>query len=469
MKILMLGWEYPPMISGGLATATEGLINGLISLGHKVTLVLPYFPHSVKIKGLKIVSPENPYILDEEIDENIHNIKSVHNQKQKSVFEIISQTYQDIENIIQNISNKNNISHYNYTLNDIDLSQNEKENLEKDLKNYHHLLTENLKSNEINLKIKPFTFSISNEINEKIYALGLLALDILSKDPDYNIIHAHDWMSFTAIDMLNSKYDIPVVAHIHSTEIDRAGDIHNNRRILAIEKKGLENADMIIAVSNYTKNVIIEKFGIMHKKIKVVYNANNDQHITLIKKTEKSIEHKSNKQTVTFVGRITFQKGPSYFVFAAQKVLKINPNVIFKVVGTGDLLPSMKQLIWELGIDKNFIFSGFLNAEGVQNVLNDSSLFVMPSVSEPFGIVALEAIAKNIPVIISKQSGVSEVLNHAMKVDFWDTDLMADRILSILKYKPIRNELVENSLKDLSHRTWKHSAQTLINAYSDFH
>ncbi len=465
----MLGWEYPPMISGGLATATEGLINGLIALGHKVTLVLPYFPHTVKIKGLKIVSPENPYILDEEIDDNIHNKKTVYNQKQRSVFDIISQTYQDIELIIQNISNKNNNSHYNYALNDFDLSQKDKENLEKDLKNYHHLLTENLKSNEIKLKIKPFTFSISNEINEKIYALGLLALDILAKDPDYNIIHAHDWMSFTAIEMLNSKYDIPVVAHIHSTEIDRSGDIHNNRRILAIEKKGLENADMIIAVSNYTKNVIIEKFGIVHKKIKVVYNANNDQHITLIKKTEKNLENKTSKQTVTFVGRITFQKGPSYFVFAAQKVLKINPNVIFKVVGTGDLLPSMKQLIWELGIDKNFIFAGFLNAEGVQNVLNDSSLFVMPSVSEPFGIVALEAIAKNIPVIISKQSGVSEVLNHAMKVDFWDTDLMADRILSILKYKPIRNELVENSLKDLSQRTWKHSAQTLINAYSDFH
>lgn len=170
---------------------------------------------------------------------------------------------------------------------------------------------------------------------------------------------------------------------------------------------------------------------------------------------------------VTFVGRVTYQKGPYYFVQAAKKVLQFNSNVMFKVVGSGDLLVSMKQLVSELKLDKNFYFTGFLNSNEVKNILADSDVFVMPSVSEPFGIVALEAIAQKIPVIISKQSGVSEVLNHVLKVDFWDTDLIADRILSVLKYHCIKSEMIDYSLQDLSQRTWIKSAETLTAAYSE--
>jgi glycosyltransferase involved in cell wall biosynthesis len=166
------------------------------------------------------------------------------------------------------------------------------------------------------------------------------------------------------------------------------------------------------------------------------------------------------------VGRITFQKGPAYFVHAAELVLKSNPRVRFRVVGTGDLLDSMKQLVWELGIDKSFVFDGFLDARQVQEVLADSDVFVMPSVSEPFGIVALEAVQQNIPVIISKQSGVSEVLPNALKVDFWDTELLADRILSLLKYHKVRRELVSNSQRDLVRRTWHQAALKCQEAYN---
>ncbi|KAB8040500.1 glycosyltransferase [Silvanigrella paludirubra] len=469
MKILMLGWEYPPMISGGLGTATEGLINGLIKMGNEVTLILPYFPHLVKIPGLKIVSPENPFVFEK--NEKLEIQENLIIKKTNDSITAVNETYNEIKNSIQEKLNAHKNSHYNYKIENKELSFSEKKKIEYNLKKIHECII-NLNENKENQNNRNIDFSFSRDasINEKCYIVGLLALDVLSKDENYQVIHANDWMTFTATQMIRNKYQIPIVAHIHSTEIDRSGEINNNKNILEIEKMGVSICDIVIAVSEYTKNLLVEKFNIPPEKIKVVYNANNYQHVQkLNEKIEPVLENSEEeiKPVVTFVGRITFQKGPSYFVLAAEKVLKENPNVIFKVVGTGDLLPAMKQLTWELGIHKNFQFEGFLNSTGVQLALQTSDLFIMPSVSEPFGIVALEAIAQNIPIIISKQSGVSEVLHHAMKVDFWDIDLMADRILSILKYSPMKKEMITNSIQDLNDRTWLHSAQTLISAYSE--
>ncbi len=471
MKILMLGWEYPPMISGGLGTATEGLINGLIGIGHKVTLVLPHFPHHIKIPGLKIVSPENPFILDEDFFSMAQKYSKEEVEPKNESLSIVNKTYDEFRNANnQNLFNPTS-SHYNYKLQDKELTSSEQKKLSDNLKNYHEYILNNKFYNLNPIELPEFAFSIENNITEKAYILGLLALDILQKDSNYQVIHANDWMSFTAVKMVKEKKQIPIVVQIHSTEIDRSGEIHNNQKILSIEKMGINLADIVIAVSEYTRNLLVEKFNVPYEKIKVVYNANNTQHKYNIEDSNFRQKNINSEKTpvVTFVGRITFQKGPSYFVSAAEKVLKINPNVLFKVVGTGDLLPSMKQLTWELGIHTQFQFEGFLNSIEVQKALKNSDMFVMPSVSEPFGIVALEAIAQNIPIIISKQSGVSEVLNHAIKVDFWDVDLIADRILSILKYAPIRNEMISNSINDLSNRTWLQSAQSLISAYSEIH
>lgn len=460
MKILMLGWEYPPMISGGLGTATEGLINGLIEIGHTVTLILPYFPYKRKIKGLTIVSPENPYQLEN--SQKVPDQKKFLNKniKKSEHISLINKTYKEI-NYVK--------SHYSYKHTENEITHLEKKIISNNLIKYQKNIIKNKNFNSTDQKKFELSFKNNKIIGEKSYILGLLALDILQKNPNYQVIHANDWMSFTAVKMIKTKYKIPIVAHIHSTEIDRSGILHNNTNILNIEKAGIELADMIIAVSMFTRNLLVEKFHVPIEKIKVVYNANNSQHLPRLNKliTPQESVNNENKPIVTFVGRVTFQKGPSYFVLAAEQVLKINPNVVFKVVGTGDLLPSMKQLTWELGINKNFQFEGFLNSDGVQRTLQASNIFVMPSVSEPFGIVALEAVSQGIPIIISKQSGVSEVLNHAIKVDFWDIDLMADRILSILKYAPIRNEIVLNSIQDLKNRTWHQSAETLISAYSN--
>lgn len=459
----MLGWEYPPMISGGLGTATEGLINGLIKIGHEVTLVLPYFPHQIKLQGLKIVNPENPFEPEAKVETEIY--QSTVFEKNTQVVSVVNSTYNDAKKISQqNLKN----SHYNYKIEGKELTSLEKNKIAISLKKYNEYII-SLKTQQNKMSSPPLSFGNNNSIHEKCYILGLLALDILQYENDFQVIHANDWMTFTAAKMIREKYQIPIVAHIHSTELDRSGEINNNKNILEIEKMGINISDIVIAVSEYTKNLLIEKFNTASDKIKVVYNANNQQHVNNINNVINVPKETTSERSpvVTFVGRITFQKGPSYFVLAAEKVLKINPNVIFKVVGIGDLLPAMKQLTWELGIHKNFQFEGFLNSSGVQLALQNSDIFIMPSVSEPFGIVALEAIAQNIPIIISKQSGVSEVLHHAMKVDFWDTDLMADRILSILKYSPMKNEMISNSLQDLNNRTWLKSAQTLTSAYSD--
>ncbi|WGL60126.1 glycosyltransferase [Pigmentibacter sp. JX0631] len=470
MKILMLGWEYPPVISGGLGTATEGLVQALISMGHKITLVLPNYPHRLQTKNLTIVSPENPFDIAKNKDNNNIDI-SLSNTK-LNIESSLNETYKEISEIVEKKSIETLNSHYNYVINKKELTSKEK-NIVKlkfnEYQNYLHELKLNSNNNfEKKDKIN-YNFSANCNVNEKCYILGLLALDILEKDADYQVIHAHDWMSFTAAKMIKEIYNIPLVVHIHSTELDRSGEIDNNKEILQIEQIGIQLSDLVITVSEFTKHLIVDKFHTPADKIKVVYNANNSQHLINSSDPENTLHNVTNAKlpVVTFVGRITFQKGPSYFVFAAEKVLKFNPNVIFKVVGTGDLLPAMKQLTWELGIDKHFQFEGFLNAQGVQKTLQDSDIFIMPSVSEPFGIVALEAIAQNIPVVISKQSGVSEVLNHALKVDFWDTDLIADRIISLLKYQSVRSEMIENSLKDLDNRTWLNSAKILLEAYKE--
>lgn len=462
MKILMLGWEYPPIISGGLGTATEGLVNALLAIGHKVTLVLPSYPYQLKTKNLQIVSPENPFISDKNLNnfQKSDNICQIYNQTEST----LKNTYNEISEIIEKKS------HYNYNIQTKDLTKEEKEFIKIKLEEYQSYVKNiTIVNKKSVIEKKIFNFTNLNYVHEKCYILGLLALNILEQDSDYQVIHAHDWMSFTAAKMIKEFYNIPIVAHIHSTEIDRAGELDNNKQIFLLEKLGIELADLVITVSEFTKNLIADKYNTPIDKIRVVYNANNDQHKigNSAFKTENQLSKIEKTPIVTFIGRITFQKGPSYFVFAAEKVIKQNPNILFKVVGTGDLLPAMKQLTWELGIDKYFQFEGFLNASGVQKSLQSSNIFVMPSVSEPFGIVALEAIAQNIPVIISKQSGVSEVLNHALKVDFWDTELMADRILSLLKYQPIRSEMIENSIKDLDNRTWLQSAQVLLEAYKE--
>lgn len=268
----------------------------------------------------------------------------------------------------------------------------------------------------------------------------------------YDLIHCHDWLTMKAGVAIKEATGTPLVLTVHSTEYDRAGWMHPNQWFLDIEKQGMEKADKLIAVSNFTKKVVVEKYGIPSEKVEVVHNA-----VYPIGSGEK-------KNLILFLGRLTLQKGPEYFLKTAKKVLE-KEDTRFVVAGTGEMLPTLINQAVDLGISNKIIFTGRLTEEEVKHIYQIANVYVMPSVSEPFGITALEAISAGTPTIVSKVSGVSEVFTNCFKVDFWDTDEMANKIIAILRYPPLQKTLLENSAREIDLFTWDRVAEKTLDVY----
>lgn len=279
----------------------------------------------------------------------------------------------------------------------------------------------------------------------------------------FDIIHAHDWTTMRAAIELKKITGAPIIFHVHITEFDKTGNQGGHPEIMKIEKEGFEHADIIVAVSNYVKQQLVSKYNVNPEKIRVVYNAK----ISDLVKSKSKGQLFENKKTVLFMGRMTLQKGPEYFLRAAKKVLEYRQDVIFVIAGGGDMLQKVIELSYELGINHNIFFHGgaYTRFEA-ERYYSNSDIFVMPSVSEPFGVVPYEAIVKGTPTIISKQSGISEVLKHSFKVDFWDTDEIAHKILALLEYGPLHNYLSNNAFEEVDSHTWKESVENLISLYS---
>jgi len=276
---------------------------------------------------------------------------------------------------------------------------------------------------------------------------------------DCDLIHCHDWMTYPAGIALKRILKKPLVVTLHSTEFDRTGNLYPNPLITSIERQGLLEADLVITVSNYEKKQLVERYGIPSEKIHVVHNAIDLGHYKRV-----PIEKYLSDKVVLFVGRLTIQKGCEFFLDAAKLVLEKVPNARFIVVGSGDLMFSLIQKSIELGISDRVHFVGF--DPDVRKYYSIADVFVMPSVSEPFGLTALEAMACNVPVIVSKQSGVSEVLRNCLKVDFWDVNELANKIISLLQYPPLHIELKENSHREIKRfRTWGNVAAECIELY----
>jgi len=300
---------------------------------------------------------------------------------------------------------------------------------------------------------------------EEVQRYGLLAR-ALAKREKFDVIHAHDWLSFSAGIAAKEISGKPLIVHIHATEFDRTGG-HPNQYIYDEELKGLRAADCVIAVSHHTKNMVVKYYGVDPDKITVVHNgidlaahqAPIDDTLTWIKE--------AGKQIVLFVGRITIQKGPDYFVKAAKRVIEMNPKVMFVVSGSGDMEGQMIRLASEMGISDHIFFTGFMRGDELLKLYRAADLFVMPSVSEPFGITPLEALANHTPVLISKQSGVAEVLPNALKSDFWDTEDMADKILTVLREAHLRQALSENGHEDARRTTWEEAAGKCMVLYEN--
>jgi len=298
-----------------------------------------------------------------------------------------------------------------------------------------------------------------SDLVSEVYRYGQSAA-ALSGDFSFDVIHSHDWMTIPVALLARGISSKPWILHVHSLEYDRSGE-QANRQIVEIEREGLEKADRIIAVSIRTKKMITEFYGICPQKISVIYNA--------VSRAETKIANRNpdgnHRRTVLFLGRITFQKGPDYFVEAAALVLQALPDVVFVMAGDGDMLEQVMRRVGELGIGSHFHFTGFLQGEDVERIFSESDLYVMPSVSEPFGISPLEAMSYDVPVIISRQSGVSEILKNALKVDFWNVEEMASLIIAVLQRPALASALTLEAHKEIKDIQWMKSAKQIIDVY----
>jgi glycosyltransferase involved in cell wall biosynthesis len=289
------------------------------------------------------------------------------------------------------------------------------------------------------------------------YARLVAALGLTEK---FDVIHAHDWLTYQAGLLLKQITGKPLVCHIHATEFDRSGE-HINQGVYDIERAGMQGADRVVAVSRLTKAIVHAKYGVEDSKIDVVYNG-VAQHEA---QPQRGAAIERDEKIVLFLGRITMQKGPEYFIEAAKRVLEKEEKVKFVVAGSGDMAVRMIEHAAAIGIGHKVLFTGFLRGRDVDRVYQMADCYVMPSVSEPFGIAPLEAMRNDVPVIVSKQSGVSEVLTHCLKVDFWDTDEMANKIVAVLRYPPLGQTLREHGRFELRGLNWDGAAEKCVKVY----
>jgi glycogen(starch) synthase len=392
MRILMFGWEFPPRISGGLGTACFGMTRALADIGCQITFVLPHACEATAAPFLSLLSATGNPLFDS--DPTTNSTDNDNGLKEQLSLQLIP-------------------SLLNPYLNQGD---------------YHKQYLSIRKWLPGNAGI------YGPNLIAEVFRYGRAAGAIAQQLP-FDIIHAHDWMTFPAALNARQTSNLPLILHIHSLEYDRSGE-NVNREICAIEREGLERADHIIAVSYRTRRMIVERYGIKPEKITVVHNAVSRTEAKQIDRVER------NRKMVLFLGRITFQKGPDYFVEAAARVLQVFPDVTFVMAGDGNMMTQMIERVAELGIGDHFHFTGFLQGEEIERIYSLSDLYIMPSVSEPFGISPLEAILYDVPVIISRQSGIAEILKHALKVDFWDVREIAAKIVAVLKYPALAGEMV---------------------------
>jgi glycogen synthase len=423
MKILMFGWEFPPHISGGLGTACFGLTKGLAKHDVEMIFVVPKAYGDESQEAVRLVNASD-------ISVNMKQSRYKEYWKRIEYMEIGS-------SIIPYVS-------------------------PEEFERIHSQEELNKISEESQVFADKYEFAgaYGKNLLEEVSRYALVA-SALATAKDFDIIHAHDWLTYPA--GIAAKYvsGKPLVIHVHATEFDRSGE-NVNPPVFEIEKKGMEEADRIIAVSNFTRNIIIEKYGIPEDKVVTVHNA--------VEPAERKDINGSKfvpEKIVTFLGRITFQKGPDYFIEAARLVLERDENVRFVMAGSGDLMEKMIRRVAQLRIGDKFHFTGFLTGPTVDRMLAMSDVFVMPSVSEPFGIVPLEAMRSNVPVVISKQSGVSEVLKHALKVDFWDVHGMADAIYGLTHYEGLTKMFLKHGKNEVENMKWEYAGLKVKEVYEE--
>lgn len=413
MKALMFGWEFPPHILGGLGTASYGMTKGMsMQEDLEITFVIPK-PHGDEDQSfLKIIGACNVPVVWKDNDWQHVNHRIGKLMHPDEYFWLRDGIKYDFTRI------------YTNELGCIDFSGRYPDNLIEEISNYEAVAS------------------------------------VLAHKLDFDVIHSHDWLTYPAGAFAKQISGKPLVIHVHATDFDRSrGKV--NPTVYSIEKRGMDIADHIMTVSNLTRETVIKQYHQDPNKVTTVHNA-----VEPLENVEKFIKKDRTEKIVTFLGRITMQKGPEYFVEAAHKVLQKTKNVRFVMAGSGDMMNAMIQLAANRGIADRFHFPGFLRGDAVHDMLAQSDVYIMPSVSEPFGISPLEAMQVGTPSIISYQSGCAEILTNVIKTDYWDIDAMADAIYSIVTYPSMYNSLHKMGLEEVNNIRWYDAGLKVRNIYN---
>jgi len=490
MKILMLGWEYPPHISGGLGTACEGLTTALAARGIEIDFLVPKLygeenaphmhllgaaystpagqlsslaPSATRIREAlaKLLAAQPALATDPIFTAAVEAAQSHAAQAAQPGVRTLrvpamlkpyldQATYRELITmgaLRESVAAEILASQLQEPLRDPS----------RKIAGLEHVL--------IRAEDVPFVEAAASgaHYGEDLFAeVARFAMAAARRvhGQKYDLEHAHDWMTFPAGIEIARRAGAPLMVHVHSLEYDRAGR-GADRDIVTVEHQGLENAARVIAVSYYTRGLINRLHGTPLDKISVVHNGVYEREVVEAYTEQRT----STGPVVLFLGRVTFQKGPEYFVQAAARVLEHIPDAVFVMAGSGDMLPRMKALVEELGITESFRFPGFVRGAELERTFSTADVYVMPSVSEPFGIAPLEAMSYDRPVIVSKQSGVSEVLRNALKVDFWDVDKIASQIVALLELPELRRVIVERAREEIRHIHWDAAATKLIPIY----
>ncbi|MFH1356681.1 MAG: glycosyltransferase [bacterium] len=430
MKVLMFGWEFPPIISGGLGTVCKALTQHLAQIGVNVCFVMP------RVLGEKPQMSNFELLGANEI--------TFHETVQKIYQNLSSETLQflEVDAFLHPYLNQTTYQ----------------EKISEFMRKRFHM-GKNLEV--VGAEQLNFQGGYGRDLLSEVSRYALVG-NLMGLRQDFDVIHAHDWICFPAAVEAKKASGKPLICHVHATEFDRTGG-HPNQEVYNIERYGVENADLVFAVSQRTKDTIAFHYGIDPQKIRVVYNA-----VSKEKQVERvDIKKHLKEKIVLFLGRVTIQKGPDYFVEAAHKVLQKVKNVRFVMAGSGDMLPRLIERIAYYRMQKNFHFTGFLRGKEVEEMFAMSDLYVMPSVSEPFGVTPFEAMLYHVPVIISKQSGIAEILQSGIKLDFWDVDKLADNIVSILTDDDLARKLIEEGAQELDHVSWDTAAHKVKGYYHE--
>ena len=421
MKVLMFGWEFPPHIAGGLGTACYGMTKGLAENGVEVLFVMPSASGDEDQSSVRIINASDVScrMVSDDIDEFLGKVSFLHIGS----------------NMVPYVSPEE----FPYVVEEERLRQ----------------------KNEFRIQFGSkyrFSGKYGKNLMEEVARYAAVGAEIAMEN-DFDVIHAHDWLTYFAGIAAKRVSGKPLVIHVHATEFDRSGE-NINTEVYGIEKRGMEEADRVITVSDLTRNIVINKYGIDPAKVVTVHNA-----VDFGGRDDMEVSRSVKEKVVTFLGRITFQKGPEYFIEAAAKVLKRCDNVRFVMAGSGDMLARCVRHVAKLGIADRFHFTGFLRGADVQRMFALSDVYVMPSVSEPFGISPLEAMRTNVPSIISKQSGVAEVLKYAIKVDFWDINAMADAIYALINYPALAAMAARCGMDEVNALKWTAAAARIKKVY----